>query len=374
MPIKEVRMYDEHGNKRPYDEFIEDAYEAGFNSRQTVQFIHQQRSRHARVADESFRAVKTVGFNASGRMPAREVRAYYNNPNRMDVEHIDTTSDEYKRRRVERVREAYEGSIVKRVVEGKDLGGRTSGQFASGTGEVLLDKSPGDREATLAHELGHGLDYRLSGFRVSGFGHSEDAIEDEEYAEQVYEASKERRGGFGDHDEYRSKPTEQFADWFVGAVQEPRHTRATRGAPWESIEEQARVKGKERLEKLVETPMKAAQTDLYNAAFEASEDQGAEADRELFEKVDEGKAEIRRRFELEGHRESMEERVHERMDDLDSFRASNLADFGQLRIGNIHIEEDPLFEGSRRADLIPEETVRELEADLGQKLDIEGLN
>lgn len=382
-----VRVYDEQGRKLPYEDFKEQAENAGFRPYQQLKLIHERRSRHARVADRSFRAVNTPDTVSEAEASVRE---YYHAPNRMDIEGIDTTDPRYKHSRVERAKDAFiRGGLINAVHEQDpekmgEIDSQMSGaagafirgaNYASVSGghEIHLSRGARDRDATLAHELGHALDDRLAG-RTSTY--SQLAMDDEQYAEQVREASVEHRGEFDDtFDTYRAKPTEQFADWFVGAVQEPRYTRATRGQPWSAIESRGREKVGERVDDLMELPKMAASRTVRDAVDEITGeregwDYQSEESSEVYDYVREAQHGIWERFETEGHRERVESRVRDLEDDLKDTRISNVADFARLPIGDVWVDTDPLFEGSRKADLIPEEPIRNLEAMLGEPLDI----
>lgn len=380
-----VRVYDDQGRKLPYSEFKAAAQAAGMPPYKQAMLINQRRSKNARIADRSFRAVHTTERVSD--VDQAFIRDYYAHPNRMDVKGIDTTAEKYKARRAERVKEAFEaGGLIRGVidVEPEELEEtprlRTAaGAFLTegtrearlGGNEIQLRKGTPNRHDTLAHELGHGLDHRLGANDPA----SETAIEDPVYAESVHEASVERRGDFDEDDEYRSSPGEQFADWFAGAVQEPRYTRATGGHTWNTIEEQARQRQKERLDEMVERPRNVAKASIRDAVREAGKElawDDYDGER-VWEMVREAQAEAEERYEREGHRERMEKRVASKKAEADSFGASSPADFAGLRLGDVNLEEDPLFEGSRRRDLLPGDKIAAIEAEMGTTLDIEGV-
>lgn len=376
MPAREaeVAIYDSDGSRKSFAEIKADAREAGITSPPGLaSAIHSARSRKARIADESFRAVDTWESYPKERV----VREWYAGPNRMDLAGVDTVATRHKEARAERVLEAFErGGLISGVIE-TDLPGAEMGRFVpegeeqvEGRKEVQLDRASGAGDSSiLAHELGHALDYELGG-SFGGFGISADTIEDEDFAEDVKGASVERRGSFNEGNEYRNTPTEQFADWFERFVRTPRYTKAKHGSPVETIEEAAREKAGERFDRLAETPTNATWQKLQEAAIEKAERQGIEMD-ELYDALGESRERIETRFEEEGHRERLAERAEREREKLAGQDLTDPASLRDLPLGAISVEQDEFFEGSRPSDFIEDVDLKPVEDLLGEPIELQ---
>lgn len=390
-----AEMYDpETGRKKSYDEFVEDIPddEWPWSGRKRVQIIHNSRSQKARVADESFRAVREI-------MPYKLkdeslVREYYNHPNRVDVKGVDDVADEYKKRRVDKARAAFEaGELIAgvEVLERDEMDG-AAGRYMSKEGVIKLHEEGWDPSGTLAHELGHALDHAyqqmptIGSGKESQFGASAEIAAEEAGLEfeppempqgddpfhmAVHEASEERRGQIHEGDEYRTQLTEKFADWYAQAVETPRFTKAARGAAWSALEGKADQIAAARLEHMRERPRLQARQAVKAAIDEATtgvdldwahnDPRWGEAD-ELRRRALE---EVNERFESE-YGAAMTQRIEERKAQLEHFRADRPEDFASTPATGI--EEDDLYEGIEAERMVPRQTVEQFGELMGYEI------
>lgn len=391
-----------------YEEWLESLPETPESKHDTARQVHATRSRKARIADESFKAQRLIKPYRLRKEPEL-VREYYRNPNRMDILGIDDVADEYKQARVERVRDAFlEAGVVSGInlmsVEQmrEELDHPVSGQFdPEDQGVVLqkerLEKQPARASSTLAHELGHALDSQLERIPLLGDDHhkfgaaAEIAAEeagkkkkppmmpgsDQPFHEQIHEVSALRRGQIHEGDQYRTRATEKFADWFATAVEEPRHTKVKYGTPWRALEERADQLAIERLEFQSDQPRRKVREKVKEAIDEATTgvdldwshrdprwDEADELRKAALEEVDE-------RFERE-YGETMTGRVERRAERLESFDATRPQDFAGTAASNEQEDYDDLFEGVDLDRLVPREKIEEYGEMMGYEIgDIE---
>jgi hypothetical protein len=220
------------------------------DDRTKAQEYHQEeRTRQARIADESFRSTKVT----------EDYETWRSAPGRYDFEGIDTIPPERKRQRAEdALGTAQDIGLVNNFVEpdtSSDLPGEGNNGFASTRGTfspgqndlgVRSDLEGEQREETLAHEVGHAVDYgewnsAAAAMQGLGLGELEPQIASErmlgeiggpidnpdETAEELKERSEERRGPISPgNKEYRESPQELFADFMGDAILKPRNTKA----------------------------------------------------------------------------------------------------------------------------------------------------
>lgn len=220
------------------------------SDRVKAQEYHQERSKRARVADESFRSTKVTDDYETWRAA----------PSQRDFEGVDTVAREYKQDRAQRALDvAKEKGLVMEYVEAESqaelpvsdkdaTSERTRGTFEPGEKPqvgVRVDKGDAEQQAeTLAHEVGHAVDYGDAsvaarsmqglGFDLDPVTTSEVALDsvgspvlESEVAGEVTAVSEERRGEISKaNQDYRDEPTELFADFFGSAITRPRNTKA----------------------------------------------------------------------------------------------------------------------------------------------------
>lgn len=180
---------------------------------QDVREAHQDRSQEARTADRSFNAKITLDENK-----------WLNNPEEYDFPGVDTIPEQ---RRAERARTAAQRSDNIDRVSAKSLAERVQGRFSGG--EVSVDAGAADPVATLAHEVGHGIEPRR------GFGEEEIFGDSEELRDQAAKLSARRRFTVNDTDPEtmrdrigggtQDEDAELFADVVGAAIEEPRAAR-----------------------------------------------------------------------------------------------------------------------------------------------------
>lgn len=225
-----------------------------------MEYHQEERSRQERVADESFRSTTVT----------EDYETWRENPSRTDFEGVDTIPKERKRQRAEQaLQTAQDIGLVNEFVE-PDTTNELPGEDQRGFGSVRGTFSPGQndlgvrsdikgeqRDETLAHEVGHAVDYgewNSSAGSMQGLGLGEldpqitsetmlgeigGPIEDpDETAEELKERSEQRRGPISPGDrEYRENPTELFADFVGDAILKPRNTKATSETSREALAE-----------------------------------------------------------------------------------------------------------------------------------------
>jgi hypothetical protein len=225
-----------------------------------MEYHQEERSREAQVADESFRSTNVTD----------DYETWRSAPGRYDFEGVDTIPKERKRQRAEQaLQTAQDLDLVNNFVEpdstsglpGENQRGFSSvrGTFSPGQNDlgVRSDIEGEQREQTLAHEVGHAVDYgewNSSAETMQGLGLGElspqitsetmlgeigGPIEDpDETAEELKERSEQRRGPISPGDrEYRENPTELFADFVGDAILKPRNTKATSTESREALAE-----------------------------------------------------------------------------------------------------------------------------------------
>jgi len=245
-------------SKRPLDELsqeeIDELSEEELLSRievepddrtKALEYHQEERTKEARTADESFRSTKVT----------EDYETWRQNPGRWDFEGVDTIPAERKRQRAEQALDtAMEAGLVSEFREGPvsdfpdQSKGTERGVFSAGEDIVAvkdrLDEE--QRQFTLAHEVGHAVDYgewNSSAEAMQGLGLGEldpqvtseqmtgeigGPIDDpDEATEELREVSEEARGPISPgNKEYRESPKELFADFFAEAVLKPRNTKA----------------------------------------------------------------------------------------------------------------------------------------------------
>lgn len=319
----------------------------------------------------------------------RAARWYYEAPNRRDIEGVDTVPESVKERRVERAAATLKkhGVIADVVeVEQSELSDRQAlGQFNPANKKVeagpkFYDDDFIGGKGTLAHELGHALDRHLEirpGGGRMGFGFTGDLESEsyEDFFEQIRGQSEKVRGKFSDSDRYRSIPTEQFADYAVSMIHNPRHTRATAGEPLEMFERRAREVAGGEIDAIAKRPLNAASQFIRDAVDEWAEGEGLEygTDRakRIYGKVRDAQRGVRERYELEGHRDVVEERLEERRERLKQKSVSKLEDVAEVAATRPSLIDDPVYEGARPMDLIDPAEIEAIEEEIGAELDIE---
>lgn len=214
-------------------------------------YHEEERTQQARVADESFRSTQVT----------EDYETWRQNPGRWDFAGVDTIPEERKKQRAERALETAQNlGLVEEVVEASSSRGlpgsasaTTRGNFQGATKELGLKTSLDDdqRQETLAHEIGHAVDYgdnpiSAGGMQDSGLaknidddlepvltsermtGEFDGPIESpNQSAEELRSVSEDTRGEFDfGESEYRDSPKELFADFLGSAILRPRNTKA----------------------------------------------------------------------------------------------------------------------------------------------------
>jgi hypothetical protein len=205
--------------------------------RQAVERVHNNRSKKAQRADESFNAPTTV-----------DAEKWAKSPNEFDYPGVDTVSDSNQRNRAQRLTQFAQSSGVVEDVSvesdlsvssdgvGNPMGRASTDEFGtSSTVQVRDDVDSGDVDdprfdfgPVLAHEVGHAIDFG------SGLTFSEALEEDsnKELREQAVTVSKTVRGPFEDASDdridYRSGEgegsKELVADFVAARTLQPRAT------------------------------------------------------------------------------------------------------------------------------------------------------
>ena len=221
------------------------------SDKQRAEEYHRERSKRSRIADESFRAVTVTD----------DYERWRQNPDEIDFEGVDTIPPSRKRQRAESaLQTAQDVGLVNEFVEAestRELPGtsRTGerGAFQGATKELGVKTTigEGERQETLAHEVGHSVDYgdyplSAAGFMDTGLANDiEDDVtpqiasermtgeiqgpldEPNPAAQELRDVSQEARWDFDEgEDEYRDSPEELFADFMGSAIIRPRNTKA----------------------------------------------------------------------------------------------------------------------------------------------------
>lgn len=211
-----------------------------------LEYHTEERSRQARVADESFRSTKVT----------ENYDTWRSAPGRYDYEGVDTIPAERKKQRAEQaLQTAQDIGIVNEFVETenpREMPGETRGTergvFSSGEKKIGVKSNLDEeqRQFTLAHEVGHAVDHgewssAAESMQGLGLGKLEPQVTSEralgqiggpiedpdETAEELMERSEEARGPIRPSTrEYRESPQELFADFFADAILKPRNTKA----------------------------------------------------------------------------------------------------------------------------------------------------
>jgi hypothetical protein len=220
-----------------------------------LEYQQEERTRKERIADNSFRSTKVTD----------DYETWRSAPNEYDFQGVDTVSTRIKRQRArDALQTAQDKGLVNEFVEaeskrelpGADKGSvssRTRGTFEPGLQNVGVRTDKGDEEQrteTLAHEVGHAIDFgdspssasAMQGLGIFNDGGDLEPVtvgeraldtvgsptpEDDQAAQEMREISRDRRGDFGKYrDDYRDDPTELAADFFGSAITRPRNTKA----------------------------------------------------------------------------------------------------------------------------------------------------
>lgn len=206
--------------------------------RQSAADVHEERSRQAQDADESFNAPIADTF-----------RQWVENPNRYDLQGVDTIPEDTLRARAERfLRFGVESGAIEdvKIGWGSKTSERKPGRFEARRqkGSIedfettfrLRDPEKLKKKALVpmmeapfiaAHETGHGIDFEATGKGSSQY-RSEDLLGigvDSDVFEQARDLSARMRGEFDVDDDYRYDPAELAADALAAYALEPRAAR-----------------------------------------------------------------------------------------------------------------------------------------------------
>lgn len=199
----------------------------------TVQGIHEQRSEKEQIADESFDAELTTD-------PEKWAR----NPDKYDYPGVDTVSPRIRRQRADRaLEEAQERGFVETVSIGPDATKDPSkaGTFKKKNNELQLRESDtrGNVGTTLAHEVGHSVDFGVGSTDPDSNNPLSVAnvVEDDEFDDELKEATKYVRGPYSNESGYRGRSKEKFADFAAAYITSPRRTKAEFPGLVEKVEE-----------------------------------------------------------------------------------------------------------------------------------------
>jgi hypothetical protein len=214
------------------------------------QYHEQERSKKERIVDESFRSTQVTD----------DYQEWRSAPGQKDFEGVDTIPESRKRQRAEQALEtAQDIGLVNEFVEPESTSELPGENPGSGFTTLRGTFNPGrdnlgvkstvegeQREETLAHEVGHAVDYgewnsSAEAMQGLGLGDLEGQTASErmlgvvggpinnpdETAQEMKERSEQRRGEISDGSrEYRESPTELFADFIGDAILKPRNTKA----------------------------------------------------------------------------------------------------------------------------------------------------
>lgn len=226
----------------------------------SVHRIHEERSERAQDTDERQNAPVTTDENK-----------WIENPDRYDYPGVDTIPESRLAARAEAVGAvALERGWADRV-EHKGRGTRLQGKFSPkgsktyGRDEAVVRvvNKAEEPAKTLAHELGHALDYDLHpgrgryGLSDKLFGDLELGLSDDPTPEErrevakrkgqlkreAEEISKKARGGYTARSKYRNEDAELTADFVGQAILQPRATRRDAPNLFQRLEEVAAEEG-----------------------------------------------------------------------------------------------------------------------------------
>jgi hypothetical protein len=207
----------------------------------SVKKIHENRSERAQDVDEQQNAPVTT-----------DEELWIENKNEYDYPGVDTIPARRRAARAEAAaRIAQEQGAVDRVEQkgsAKNLQGKFSpeGQSTYGVDDtvVRVQNTASDPGRTLAHEIGHSLDYAYGDRR--GYGLSDELFdldtpvsegETEALVDEAKELSEKARGGFGSQGQYRRQFTELTADVVGQAIIQPRATKRDAPKLFERVQE-----------------------------------------------------------------------------------------------------------------------------------------
>lgn len=212
-----------------------------------VEKIHENRPEREQTVDEKQNAPVTT-----------DEEKWIENKNRYDYPGVDTIPAGRQQRRAERAAQiGQEIGAVDRVEQkgsAKNLQGKFSPEGSStyGKGENVarVQGTANEPERTLAHEIGHAVDY---GFGDNGFYELSDELfgldsptsegKTEQLVDEAKEVSRKARGDFKRQEEYRSEFTELTADIVGQAIIQPRATKRDAPTLFNRLEEKAEEGG-----------------------------------------------------------------------------------------------------------------------------------
>jgi len=215
--------------------------------KRSVEKVHENRSERAQDVDEQQNAPITT-----------DEEKWLQNPNRYDYPGVDTIPETRQKRRAERAAQvAQERGAVDRVEQkgsAKNLQGKFSPEGTSTYGReddvVRVQGNATEPERTLAHEVGHALDYGFGEGR--GYDLTNELFDldtptsegqTEELTEQAKTVSKKARGDFKGQQQYRRQFKELTADALGQAIIQPRATKRDAPNLFERIEDAAEEAG-----------------------------------------------------------------------------------------------------------------------------------
>jgi len=243
--------------------------------RERAEERHRARSKKARIADRSFRAVETTTDYGEWRQ----------DPDGKGFEGVDTVAPRFKKARAERaLKTAEDVGLVEDVTRAESANelpadpsqknATTRGTFNASTKElgVRVDRDDIEEQATTtAHEVGHAVDIGegtspAKNLQGLGLGELEpisvgeqalDSVgpqdERSEIGEELVDTSTELRGEINESRQaYREDPVELSADFFGSAITRPRNTKAKTTRTREELSDLLEGKGKEPSKEFVE--------------------------------------------------------------------------------------------------------------------------
>jgi hypothetical protein len=212
-----------------------------------VEKVHQNRSERAQTADEKQNAPVTT-----------HEEKWMEDPNRYDYPGVDTIPESRQRRRAERAARISEQlGMVDRVEQkgnAKTLQGKFSpaGSKTYGREEnvVRVQSNANQPERTLAHEVGHAVDFGYGdrrGYTLSDELFDLDSPTSEgqtsDLVDEAREVSQKARGDFKGQRQYRNEFTELTADVVGQAIIQPRATKRDAPRLFERVQEAAEEAG-----------------------------------------------------------------------------------------------------------------------------------
>lgn len=213
----------------------------------SLEKIHSERSARAQDVDEQQNAPITY-----------DEEKWLENKNRLDYPGVDTIPPARQARRAETAASmAKERGMVDRVEHkgsAKTLAGKFSpkGNDTYGKDEnvVRVQGTADQPERTLAHEVGHAIDFghgEERGFHLTNELFDLDTPtnqgETEDLTEEAIGLSKKARGNFFEGGQYRREYTELTADAIGQAIIQPRATKRDAPKLFERVKESAEERG-----------------------------------------------------------------------------------------------------------------------------------